>query len=128
MRKLAPALFVLIGMAISTPVQIVHAQNSAYVLASGDHTTCGALSNTLNGSACIASDGLWVSLKGGAWTLLSTGATGPAGPVGPAGPAGPTGLTGPAGATGATGPQGPPGTNAVTSVNGKTGAVVLAIQ
>jgi hypothetical protein len=44
------------------------------------------------------------------------GDTGPAGPVGPMGPAG---------------PQGPAGTNAtapVTSVNGKTGAVTLALQ
>jgi hypothetical protein len=41
------------------------------------------------------------------------------------------GAKGDTGATGATGPQGPAGTNAtdpVTSVNGKTGAVVLALQ
>jgi hypothetical protein len=44
---------------------------------------------------------------------------------------GDTGPAGPAGATGAAGPQGPAGpaaTNPVTSVNGKTGAVVISLQ
>lgn len=63
-----------------------------------------------------------------------TGASGPAGPkgdtgaTGPAGPKGDTGDTGPAGPAGPQGPKGDPGdpaTNIITSVNGKTGAVVL---
>lgn len=77
----------------------------------------------------------------------ATGATGPQGPQGPTGPKGEAftyddftaaqlaALKGPKGDTGETGPQGPrgekgekgdPGTCAVTSVNSKTGAVVLS--
>ena len=66
------------------------------------------------------------------------GETGPQGPTGPQGATGPQGPKGDTGATGATGPQGPKGDTGdtgpqgpkgdpgdVSSVNGKTGAVVL---
>lgn len=67
-------------------------------------------------------------------TPIVTGPAGAPGPPGPAGvdgdpgPVGPPGVAGPAGPAGATGPQGPagdPASNIITSVNTKTGAVVL---
>ena len=59
-----------------------------------------------------------------------TGPTGPQGVQGNAGPAGPTGATGPQGpqgATGATGANGSDATNLVTSVFGRTGAIVATL-
>ena len=93
----------------------VHAQTTTTPLAitvAGVHTSClPAATGTT--TFCFASDGLWQSLNGAAYTQL--------GGVGPAGPAGATGPMGPAGATGPAGPAG-----GVTSVNGKTGTVVLS--
>jgi lysophospholipase L1-like esterase len=47
------------------------------------------------------------------------------GPTGPAGAAGVAGPTGPTGPTGPQGPAGSPASNIITSVDGRTGAVVL---
>lgn len=63
---------------------------------------------------------------GAAGAAGTTGAAGAKGDTGATGPAGPTGPTGATGATGATGPAGSPASNIITSVNSKTGAVVLS--
>jgi hypothetical protein len=52
----------------------------------------------------------------------------PVNQIGAPGPIGLTGAKGDKGDTGAQGPPGPAATNPVTSVNGKTGAVVISLQ
>jgi len=60
---------------------------------------------------CVATDGVSFSYQGAAFVkVASQGAQGPQGPAGPQGP------------------QGIPGPTAVSSVNGKTGTVVLSLQ
>lgn len=95
---------------IST-IRIVRAQNptltpTQFSVGTGTHLNCTLVASET--TYCFASDGVWQSLAGGAYT--------PLGGVGPVGPAGPQGIPG---------PQGPPGVNGVTSVNGKTGVVTI---
>jgi len=114
----------------------VRAQSSALVVFQaplGTHTACTPSPNQT--VFCFVSDGLWQSLNG-ATTFTQVGIAGPAGPAGPQGPAGPVGpqgvagVAGPVGPTGPVGPAGPAGpvgpAGGVTSVNGKTGVVVLS--
>lgn len=56
----------------------VHAQAAGSPLVfiatgGGDHTTCPLPSGIVTqGGICVASDGLWVSAKGGAWAQVQT--------------------------------------------------------
>lgn len=71
----------------------------------------------------VTNVGVEQSVNGSAYVPVNQpGIQGAIGPQGPAGPTGPTGATGPQGA------PGPVATNPVTSVNGKTGAVILSLQ
>lgn len=119
---------------IAVPLRPVHAQ-SAILSWNGIEEVQTVSLCALHGSdsvLCIGTDGAKYSYQGGAFVSVGgSGLVGPAGPAGPAGPQGTQGIPGPTGATGAIGPQGPAGpaaSNLVTSVNGKTGAVVLSVQ
>ena len=73
--------------------------------------SCGPVAAAGNGEMCLASNGLFVSFNGGAWTQVSAGAV-------------TTGVTSWNGMTGAV--TYTPPTAPVTSVNGKTGAVIIS--
>ena len=76
---------------------------------SGLHTACTVTATTT--TYCFASDGLWVSTNGGAYSQIGVVAV--------------TGVTSFNGRTGAVIPVPSDYPDAVTSVNGKTGTVVL---
>ena len=95
---------------------LVRGQTTApwQVSVSGAHTLCTTLSPLGQATYCFASDGLWVSLNGAAYTQVGVVAV--------------TGVSSFNGRTGAVLPVPSDYPDAVTSVNGKTGAVVLTVQ
>lgn len=92
-----------IGTRAQTPVP------AQFSVSAATHTTCNPTVGAT--SYCFASDGLWVSANGGAFTQIGAAVV--------------TGVTSFNGRTGAVVPVASDYPDAVTSVNGKTGAVVL---
>ncbi|SRR6266705_1047633 len=106
----------LLGGYIGTKIAVVEAQTTPTALqltGSAPHTTCAVTPATT--TFCFANDGLWQSINGGAYAQLGV-ATG-----------GVTtgGVTSFNGRTGVVVPVPSDYPNAVTSVNSKTGAVVI---
>ena len=56
--------------------------NPLQIVVTGTHTSCTVTVSTT--AYCFATDGLWQSLNGAAYTQLGVGVAGPAGPAGPA--------------------------------------------
>lgn len=113
----------MVGMFVHAHAQTGTPAQWSVVHSSGPLSTCPTPGAGLIIECAVTNVGIEESVNGGQYVQVDQpGLVGPQGPAGPAGPAG---------ATGATGPQGPPGpaaTNLVTSVNGKTGAVILSVQ
>jgi hypothetical protein len=108
MKKLAAVVLIALLAGIWLG-RTVHAQSTApwqVAVSSATHTSCTVTASTTQ--FCFASDGLWVSLNGAAYTQIG-------------GAAGVISWNGQTGAVVYT-PPAPP----VISVNGKTGAVVIS--
>jgi hypothetical protein len=93
-------------------VIVTHAQTpvpAQFSVSAATHTSCNPVTGAT--AYCFASDGLWVSVNGGAFTQIGAAVV--------------TGVTSFNGRTGAVVPVASDYPDAVTSVNGKTGNVVL---
>lgn len=126
--KVVALTIVISGLALTTGLflnRVAHAQTGSgsqwsTAFTSGPLSTCPTPAAGSIIQCAVTNVGVEQSVNGSAYV-----------PVNQPGIQGAKGDNGDTGAQGATGPQGPAGTNAaaaVTSVNGKTGAVVISLQ